>query len=187
MSSRFATLSNLAQSCSVMLRVVQSILKAVRNVQWTRLNFVCLKKMFNRFATPLNIDIDIIALSETRLSSKIEDPAISIEGCKIFRQDRDEKGGGAAIYVKEQIPDPLQGKSFYVISWYRPPTGETDTVSFENLREFLKKLDRDEKEIILVGDTNCHVRGSPLSSNAKKLQSVYAEYQIEQLIKAYTG
>ena len=58
--------------------------------------------------------------------------------------------------------------------------------SFENLREFLKKLDRDEKEIILVGDTNCDFRGSPLSSNAKKLQSVYAEYQIEQLIKAYT-
>ena len=55
MSSRFATLSNLVQSCSVMLRVVQSILKAVKNVQWTRLNFFCLKKMFSRFATPLNI------------------------------------------------------------------------------------------------------------------------------------
>ena len=149
-------------------------------------------------------DIDIIALSETRLSSKIEDPAISIEGYKIFRHDRDEKGGGVAIYLKEQIPDPLQviksdtlellclevkpnkGKSFYVISWYRPPTGETDTASFESLREFLKKLDSDEKEIILVGDTNCDFRGSPLSSNAKKLQSAYAEYQIGQLIKAYT-
>ena len=55
MSSRFATLSNLVQLCSVMLRVVQSVLKAVKNVQWTRLNFFCLKKMFSRFATPLNI------------------------------------------------------------------------------------------------------------------------------------
>ena len=52
---RFATLSNLVESCSVMLRVVQSILKVVRNFQWTRSNFFCLKKMFNRFATPLNI------------------------------------------------------------------------------------------------------------------------------------
>ena len=38
-----------------MLRVVQSILKAVKNVQWTRLNLFCLKKMFSRFATPRNI------------------------------------------------------------------------------------------------------------------------------------
>ena len=55
LSSRFATLSNLVQSCSVMLRVVQSILKAAKHVQWTRLNFFRLKKMFSRFATPLNI------------------------------------------------------------------------------------------------------------------------------------
>ena len=52
---RFATLSNLVQSCSAMLKAAQSILKAVKNVQWTRLNFFCLKKMFSRFATPLNI------------------------------------------------------------------------------------------------------------------------------------
>ena len=55
MLRRFATLSNLVQSCSAMLRAAQSILKAVKNVQWTRLNFFCLKKMFSRFATPLNI------------------------------------------------------------------------------------------------------------------------------------
>ena len=53
-------------------------------------------------------DIDIIASSETRLSSKIEDPAVAIEVYKIFRHDRGEKGGGVAIYLKEQIPDPLQ-------------------------------------------------------------------------------
>ena len=52
MLCRFATLSNLVQLCSAMLRAVQSILKAVKNVQWTRLNFFCLKKMFSRFATP---------------------------------------------------------------------------------------------------------------------------------------
>ena len=55
MLRRFATLSNLVQSCSVMLRAAHSILKAVKNAQWTRLNFFCLKKMFSRFATPLNI------------------------------------------------------------------------------------------------------------------------------------
>ena len=45
MLRRFATLSNHVQSCSAMLRVVHSILKAVKNVQWTRLNFFCLKML----------------------------------------------------------------------------------------------------------------------------------------------
>ena len=131
-------------------------------------------------------DIDIIALSETRLSSKIEDPGISIEGYEIFRHNIDEKGSGVAIYLREQIPDPFlvinsdtlellcfevkrnKGKSFYVISWYRPPTGETDTASFESLREFLKRLDSDEKEITLVGDINCDFRGSPFKLKCRK-------------------
>ena len=42
---RFANLSSLVQLCSAMLRVVQSILKAIKNVQWTRLNFFCLKML----------------------------------------------------------------------------------------------------------------------------------------------
>ena len=45
MLRRFATLSNLVQLCSVMLRVVQSILKAVKDAQWTRLNFFYLKML----------------------------------------------------------------------------------------------------------------------------------------------
>ena len=49
------TLFSLVQSCSVILSIVQSSLKEVKNVQWTRLNFFCCKKMFSRFATSLNI------------------------------------------------------------------------------------------------------------------------------------
>ena len=44
-------------------------------------------------------DIDITAFNETRLSSTIEDQVASVEGS--------EKGGGVAIYLTEQIPDPL--------------------------------------------------------------------------------
>ena len=46
-----------------------------------------------------------MTLSETRLCGKIEDSSLSIEGYKIFRRNRDEQGGGVAIYLKEQIPD----------------------------------------------------------------------------------
>ena len=45
-------------------------------------------------------DIDIIGLSETRLNEQIEDSEVHITGYYIFRNDRDENGGGVALYVK---------------------------------------------------------------------------------------
>ena len=83
MLCRFATLSNLVQSCSAMLRAAQSILKAVKNVQWTRLNFFCLKKMFSRFATPLNI----VQFAQARYECKKGE----------FRHDGEEMESSASI------------------------------------------------------------------------------------------
>ena len=74
-------------------------------------------------------------------------------------------------------------KSFLVVCWYRPPTA--DDAAFEKLREVLKNLDKDSKEIILVGDTNCDLKNNQ-SSNTKKLTAISSEYQLEQLIKSYT-
>ena len=78
---------------------------------------------------------------------------------------------------------PKHAKSFLVVCWYRPPTA--DDAAFDNLREVLKILDVDGKEIILIGDTNCDFKNKQ-NSNAKKLNAVYSEYQLEQLIKSYT-
>ena len=54
--------------------------------------------------------------------------------------------------------DPIHAKPFIIISWYRPPTSGADDVSFEYLRDLLKEADKEEKEIILIGDTNCHLK-----------------------------
>ena len=116
-------------------------------------------------------DIDVIGLCETRLDKTISDSEVSISGYNIFRNDRDVNGGGVAIYVKTSLPEPTvrikcenlelisleiapkHAKSFLVVCWYRPPTA--DDAAFDNLREVFKNLDRDGKEIIFVGDTNC--------------------------------
>ena len=84
-------------------------------------------------------------------------------------------GGGIAIYVKDSLPEPIielendklellslrikpkNAKSFILVCWYRPPTSVVDDAAFENLREIIRKLDKEEKEIILVGDTNCDI------------------------------
>ena len=52
------------------------------------------------------------------------------------------------------------GKSFYVICWYRAPTNEVDMSTFEKVREAIEKLEQDEKEIIILGDTNCNFKST---------------------------
>ena len=45
--------------------------------------------------------IDIIGLTETRLSSAFNDNELHIPCFRLFRKDRDEFGGGVAFYVKD--------------------------------------------------------------------------------------
>ena len=115
-------------------------------------------------------DIDIIGFSETRLDESIRGHEVTIEGYKIFRNDRNVNGGGVAIYVKDTLPVPkIKQKSnklellsleikqenarlFFLVSWYRPPTSGVDDAAFEHLREFLGDLGKEGNEIILVGD-----------------------------------
>ena len=69
--------------------------------------------------------------------------------------------------------------------WYRPPTSGVDDASFENLRDILRKVDKEEKEMILIGDTNCDFKNNQ-NANAKKLKTIYSEFQFTQLINNYT-
>ena len=47
---------------------------------------------------------DVIAMTETHLSSQIPDHDISIPNYQLFRKDRNRHGGGVCIYVKDHIP-----------------------------------------------------------------------------------
>ena len=108
-----------------------------------------------------------------------------------------------AFYVKDSLTDvrlksksdelellcleitPRNAKSMFVLSWYRPPTPYTDKTSFDSLWEILRQLEKEDKEIILCGDTNCDFK-DPKNKNTKLLKQLYNEYQLEQLIKDHT-
>ena len=147
-------------------------------------------------------DIDIIGLSETRLDKTIPDSVVSIEGYRIYRKDRDCNGGGVAMKVKESLPEPTiklssdklelialevspsdHARPSVIVCWYHPPTAGVDDTSLENLREIRQNLDKEEKETILIGDTNCDFKNVK-NANTKKLKLIYSEYQLEQLINA---
>jgi len=87
--------------------------------------------------------------------------------------------------ISLEVSHNIHAKSLHLVCWYRSQTAGVDEFAFENLREILKGLDREEKEIILIGDTNCDLKCSK-NANAKQLKSIYSEYQLVQLIKSYT-
>ena len=47
-------------------------------------------------------DADVFVLSETWLSKSVSDKVINISGYNVFRSDRPNRGGGVAIYIKNQ-------------------------------------------------------------------------------------
>ena len=55
-------------------------------------NYICRDKSY-----------DVIALSETHLSSEIDDSEINIDDFTLFRKDRNRHGGGTALYCRSEL------------------------------------------------------------------------------------
>ena len=105
-------------------------------------SIVSLRKYENELETVLKErNIDVIALNETRLASKMPISEEDIKNYQIYRKDRNTAGGGVALFVKETLPQsqplditdqdlevigieitPKNAKSFVILCWYRPPT-----------------------------------------------------------------
>ena len=158
----------------------------------------------------LSSGIHLLTLSETWLSSDIVDSEIDIVGYKLYRTDRKIRGGGVAVYVRDDIctirrvdlesPDVesvwLQvnlpkSHAFLVGTFYRPPNSSK---SYDT--DFAIKLDSiidsalaqtQSSEIILLGDFNCDfiAKRSPCNVT-KQLKSLFKSYNFSQLIESPT-
>ena len=76
-------------------------------------------------------------------------------------------------------------KNFIIHCWYRPPTNDLDTESFNAFEGILSKLDSEDKEVIIIGDTNCDFM-SHKNSNTKRLKSLYDLFHFKQQTRDYT-
>ena len=149
--------------------------------------------------------IDVICLNETRLDNSITDNAISINGYDVFRKDRDREGGGVAIYVNRNgsftykvrndlMPTDLEMiileitqpkcKPFLIISWYRPPGTHMDL--FEKINHVLENVECTDKEVMIVGDTNCDLLTSNPTCYTLKMKEIAINFHLKQLIKKPT-
>ena len=153
------------------------------------------------------LGIHILGLNETKLDNSVPKELTKVPGYQQIRLDRTCHGGGISIYVqdsvnfkpRDDIPidglelicieiEPPKSKPFLVITWYRPPSDPVG--SFDKLEKVLAYLDREGKEMILLGDTNCDLtrRSSDqlMDNNAKHMADIYELFSFKQLVEEPT-
>ena len=154
-----------------------------------------------------NLGIHILALNETKLDPNYPKELTSVAGYQQERLDRTCNGGGVSIYIRDSIKykhrsdvpvddleiicievEPPKSKSFLVLAWYRPPSDPV--VSFDKLEKVLSFLDKEGKEIILLGDTNCDLTPKlaeqPIDNNSKHMLDLYELFSFKQLVQEPT-
>lgn len=152
-----------------------------------------------------NERIDIFAINETKIDDKVKDQLVDIDEFDLKRLDRDRHGGGVALYIRNTVSfklrDDLPNKSlelicieieppntrpFIIFAWYRPPN--VSISCFESLEENLRFLDRENKEIIILGDTNCDfsLPRPSVANHISHLQEIYDLFGLRQLIEEPT-
>ena len=80
--------------------------------------------------------------------------------------------------------DPPKSMPFLVLAWYRPPSAPV--ASFNKLEKALSFLDKEGKEMILIGDTNCNLTAKttyqPIDNDSKHMVDLYGLFSFIQLI-----
>ena len=131
--------------------------------------------------------------STTRLKINL---SISTNFFDLKRSNRDRHGGGAALYIRntvsfklrDELPnkslelicieiEPPNARTFIIVAWYRPPS--VPISCFESMEENLCFLDRENKDIIILGDTSCDFslpRPSDVN-HSSHLQRLMVHYQ----------
>ena len=149
--------------------------------------------------------IDILALNETKLDETTSKCHTEIDGYNQERYDCNRHGGGVCIYLKSssnyEVVDvashqdglklisleikPKCAKPFILIAWYRPP--KHDISSIHKIKDICQVLDIRQKEIIILGDTNCDdLPDEDKNTVIKNLRAFYREFQMKQLIRNST-
>ena len=152
--------------------------------------------------------LDVLGLTETWLTSDIDDDELEIEGYSIFREDRGTKGksegGGVITYVKSCLKVvPLQNvldadiegklikiersrcKPMIIGTFYRPPN--FDPYKFiEALSNSFTNLDTSKNEFVIMGDFNIDFSSKKGSKLQRSFKSFLLSHDLHQIIEKAT-
>ena len=148
-----------------------------------------------------DINIDIISLNETRLDESITNNSLSIPGYNIYRKDRNRNGGGALLYINDNLLSEytdfnfvtetvwsavkVRGKTIAIGSLYRPPSSTSQY--FEAIIEDIEKIMNLGHELVILGDFNFDcmdpVKNKPAYEHVTTLEDLF---DLKQLITSPT-
>lgn len=145
-------------------------------------------------------DYHILAITETWLHNDVPNEAVAINGYKLIRKDRDGRGGGVGIYIKEnlsfqiietgdtieQLCVSIKLKSVLCIIgvMYRPPTADLNYF-LDNLENTVATCLSITDNIYLLGDTNVDLLkyDSPMAATFNNFMDILG---LTQLVSAPT-
>ena len=141
------------------------------------------------------LKIDLLGISETKLAPDVSDGEVHIRHFTIFRKDRDNCGGGVAIYARNGLavnrcsgpehPDiesvwlflHHRGQCYQVGSVYRPPGRRVDYWS--KLEQSWQSLQ--SQNIVILGDFNADPTNDA-DFGWKHLKSIAAAHALQNWI-----
>ena len=114
----------------------------------------------------------VIGINETKIDSSISNTDIQIEGYRVVRRDRNKWSGGVALFIHESISNyctrsdlmdnNLESlsiqiilgnfKPFIITSVHLP---DLSVDFFREVESLVRLLDKENKESVITGDTNC--------------------------------
>lgn len=145
---------------------------------------------------------DVVGISETWLSDRIDEKAPRINNYTFVRQDRDTRGGGVGIYIRSnlkfrvllrQCMDSIEhiwivvnlaDKQLVIGTIYRPPNSN-DNDFFLNFEDVLTSISTTYDNIICFGDFNINFYNI-LSNKTIKLNDLIETFNFNQLINTPT-
>ena len=152
-----------------------------------------------------NTGLDILAITETKITGDTTDDEIGIDGYCVVRKDRDSNGGRVMLYYKDtliaygerklKVLENIEGifinvksqsQTWLVASMYRPP----DNYAFyDKFNDMLEKIWSSRKNIIM-GDLNSDLlyrgRTTEESYLSRRLQCILSTYGLKCVIKEPT-
>ena len=104
------------------------------------LNINSIRNKFESLRYIIDKNVDILLISETKLDDTFPESQFSMEGFHLpYRKDRNSKGGGILLYVRDHIPSRMINVKFHL---------STEAIAIEiNLRK---------KKWLLIGSYNPH-------------------------------
>ena len=161
------------------------------------LNINSLPNKFEQLKDIVMQHIDILVLTETKLDDTFPTAQFLVNGfSEPYRLDRNRKGGGVMVYIREDIPSKLLDKhvfpydmeglfvelNFRKCKWllfgtYHPPS-QADIYYFDNLDKAFDTYSSYEKRL-LIGDFNTE-------TSEPRIDSFIYEHDLQNLVKEKT-